>query len=60
MTIKTDDHPRPWRRIEHRTGITIKDASGATVLFMPFTGKASTEVKRKTAGLILSAMNSQG
>ncbi len=60
MTDRPDDYPRPWRMREHRSGIAIKDAAGMTVLILPFTGKASADAKRRTARLILEAVNSHG
>ncbi len=60
MIDRSDDYPRPWRKMEHRSGIAIKDAAGATVLILPFTGKASADAKRRTARLILEAVNSHG
>jgi hypothetical protein len=51
------DHPCPWRTIERRSGIMIKDALGATILFIAFTGEASRARKRRTAALIKDIIN---
>ena len=51
------DHPRPWGAIKGRSGIAIKDAKGATVLLLAFTGVASRERKKRAASLILEAVN---
>ena len=51
------DHPCPWRLIEKRSGIVVKDAMGMTILFLAFTGKVSRDRKRRTAQLIAQAVN---
>ena len=43
--------------IKGRSGIAIKDAKGATVLLLAFTGVASRERKKRAASLILEAVN---
>lgn len=51
------DHPRPWIKIVHRSGITIKDAQGAAVLQLPFTGLSSRDRKLRAAEMVLSSVN---
>lgn len=51
------EHPSPWRTIERRSGIMVKDARGVTILFLAFTGETSRERKRRTASLITEAIN---
>jgi tRNA A58 N-methylase Trm61 len=51
------DNPGPWRMIERRSGIIVKDVHGVTVLFLAFSGEISRERKRRTASLITEAIN---
>ena len=51
------EYPLPWRRIEKRSGIMIKDAAGATVMMIQFTGEASKDAKWRVARLVLEAVN---
>jgi hypothetical protein len=55
----TSDHPRPWIKVMTRSGITLRDAEGATVLVLPFTGVASRDRKARAADLILRAVNGE-
>jgi hypothetical protein len=62
MRASKIDHPRPWRIIKNDSGIVIKDASGATVSQMAYSGQGLGELKRKreAADLIISAVNARG
>ena len=51
------EHPIPWRAVERRSGIFVKDALGSTVLLLPFTAVSSQERKRRTATLIVESVN---
>lgn len=57
VTDRTEDYPLPWRKRESRSGITIRDANGMRVLFIPFTGTTSMDAKRRVAHRILEAVN---
>lgn len=61
MTDRTQpapiDHPLPWSEVRSKSGIALKDADGATVLLIPFTGVSSRPRKLTTAGMILKAVN---
>ena len=62
MRVGKSGHPRPWRTIKNESGIVIKDAAGATVSQMAYSGQGVGELKRKreAADLIISAVNARG
>jgi hypothetical protein len=62
MRVGTIGHPLPWRMITNHSGIVIKDAAGATVSQMAYSGQGVGELKRKrqAADLIISAVNARG
>lgn len=51
------NYPRPWHAVEKQSGIVIKDATGVSVLTVPFSGLKSKEAKRRVAQLVLRAVN---
>jgi hypothetical protein len=61
VRVGKSGHPRPWRTIKNESGIVIKDAGGATVSQMAYSGQGVGELKRKreAADLIISAVNAR-
>jgi hypothetical protein len=53
-----EDYPAPWRRVDHRTYIAVKDATNSVVLVLPLTGKSAQERKRRVANALIATVNS--
>lgn len=54
---ETEFHPLPWRKVEQRSSIAIKDYDGATVLSIQLTGKSSRTRKHSIADMIIQTVN---